>query len=91
MEDVLAVYHLPHDPLFPVICMDEANKQLVGEVRALLPVAPGRGRILDHEYVRHGVATLFVEVEPLAGRRHVEVTEQRTRQDLGSVHQDHAR
>ena len=81
MEDVLAVYQLPHDPLYPVVCMDESNKQLVGEVRAPIPAAPGRGRILDHEYVRPGVATLLVEVEPLAGRRHGEVTERRTRQD----------
>ena len=81
MEDVLAVYQLPHDPLFPVVCMDESNKQLVGEVHAPIAVAPGHGQILDHEYVRNGVATLFVEVEPLAGRRHVEVTERRTRQD----------
>lgn len=81
MEDVLAVYRLPHDPRFPVICMDESNKQLVGEVQAPIPAAPGHGQIVDHEYVRHGVATLFVEVTPLAGRRHVEVTERRTRQD----------
>jgi hypothetical protein len=54
---------------------------LVGEVTAPIPSAPGRGRIMDHEYVRNGVATLFVEIEPLAGRRHVEVTERRTRQD----------
>lgn len=81
MEDVLAVYRLAHDPRFPVICMDESSKQLVGEVRAPIPAAPGHGQIVDHEYVRHGVATLFVEVEPLAGRRHVEVTERRTRQD----------
>ena len=81
MEDVLAVYCLAHDPHFPVVCMDESSKQLVGEVRAPIPAAPGHGQIVDHEYVRHGVATLFVEVEPLAGRRHVEVTERRTRQD----------
>lgn len=81
MEDVLAVYQLPHDPRFPVVCMDESNKQLVGEVRAPIATAPGHGRILDHEYVRHGIATLFVEVEPLAGRRQVEVTERRTPQD----------
>jgi len=81
MEDVLAVYCLAHDPRFPVVCMDESSKQLVGEVRAPIPAAPGHGQIIDHEYVRHGVATLFVEVEPLAGRRHVEVTERRTRQD----------
>lgn len=81
MEDVLAVYRLAHDPRFPVICMDESSKQLISEVRAPIPAAPGHGQIVDHEYVRHGVATLFVEVEPLAGRRHVEVTERRTRQD----------
>lgn len=81
MEDVLAVYQLPHDPRYPVVCMDESNKQLVGEVHAPIPAAPGHGQILDQEYVRHGVATLFVEVEPLAGRRHGEVTERRTRQD----------
>ncbi|TAL43702.1 MAG: IS630 family transposase, partial [Salinibacterium sp.] len=81
MEDVLEVYRLPHDPRFPVVCMDESSKQLVGEVTAPIPLAPGRGRIMDHEYVRNGVATLFVEIEPLAGRRHVEVTERRTRQD----------
>ena len=81
MEDVLEVYRLPHDPSFPVVCMDESSKQMVGEVSTPIPLAPGRGRIVDHEYVRNGVATLFVEVEPLAGRRHVEVTERRTRQD----------
>lgn len=81
MEDVLTVYQLPYDPRFPVVCMDESSKQLVGEVQAPIPVAPGHGQILDHEYVRHGVAEIFVEVEPLAGRRHVAVTERRTRQD----------
>ena len=81
MEEVLTVYRLPHDPRFPVVCMDESSKQLVGEVRAPIPAAPGHGQIVDHEYVRHGVATLFVEVEPLAGRRHVAVTERRTRRD----------
>jgi hypothetical protein len=81
MEEVLTVYRLPHNPLFPVVCMDESSKQLVGEVHEPIPAAPGHGQIIDHEYVRHGVATLFVEIEPLAGRRHVAVTERRTRQD----------
>jgi hypothetical protein len=81
MEDVLEVYQLPHDPDFPVVCMDESSKQLVGEVAAPIPMAPGHGRIIDHEYVRNGVAEIFVEVEPLAGKRHVVVTERRTRKD----------
>jgi hypothetical protein len=81
MEDVLDLYHLPYDPRFPLICMDESNKQLVGEVAASIPGAPGRPLLVDHEYVRNGVAEIFLEVEPLAGRRHVAVTEQRTRKD----------
>jgi hypothetical protein len=81
MEDVLEVYRLPHDPRYPVVCMDESSKQLVGEVAAPIAMAPGHAEIIDHEYVRNGVATIFVEIEPLAGRRHVEITERRTRQD----------
>jgi hypothetical protein len=81
MEDVLDLYHLPYDPRFPLVCMDESNKQLVGEVTAPIPAAPGHARLVDHEYVRNGVAEIFLEVEPLAGRRHVAVTERRTRVD----------
>jgi hypothetical protein len=81
MEDVLDVYHAPYDPQFPLVCMDESNKQLVGEVHAPLPHAAGHGQINDHEYVRHGVAEIFLEVEPLAGRRHVDITERRTAKD----------
>jgi hypothetical protein len=81
MEDVLDVYHAPYDPLFPLVCMDESNKQLVGEVHDPLTPAPGRSQIIDHEYVRNGVAEIFLEVEPLTGRRHVEITAHRTRKD----------
>jgi len=81
MEDVLDLYHAPYDPQFPLVCMDESNKQLMGEVHAPLALAPGRGQIVDHEYVRHGVAEIFLEIEPLTGRRHVDITERRTRKD----------
>lgn len=81
MEDVLDVYQAPYDPLLPLVCMDESNKQLVGEVHAPIAPAPGHGQILDHEYVRNGVAEIFLEVEPLSGRRHVAITEHRTRKD----------
>ena len=33
MEDVLQTYLLPYDPSYPVVCFDEACKQLFGEVR----------------------------------------------------------
>ena len=81
MEDVLAVYHRPYDARFPQVCMDETSKQLVGETRTPLPAQPGRPRRIDYEYVRHGVRNLFLWVEPLTGRRHVQVTERRTKQD----------
>jgi hypothetical protein len=81
MEDVLDAYQSPYDPQFPIVCMDESNKQLVGEVHAPLPPAPGRGQIVDHEYVRNGVAEIFLEVEPLTGCRHVAITDHRTRKD----------
>ena len=81
MEDVLSIYELPYDPDFPVVCMDEASKQLIGEVVA--PTVPdvGKARRVDYEYVRHGTSNQFMFVEPLRGWRHVVVTEQRTMQD----------
>jgi len=78
MEDVLEVYHRPYNPDYPVVCMDESSKQLIGEVTEPIPAAPGHPLLKDDEYVRNGVAEIFLEVEPLAGRRHVEVTEHRT-------------
>ena len=81
MEDVLSVYCLPYDPTFPLVCMDESCKQLIGEVRTPIPAAPGQPVRYDDEYVRNGVAELFMFVEPLTGWRRVSVTEHRTRQD----------
>lgn len=81
MEDVLEVYHLAYDPAYPVVCMDESNKQMIGEVKQPIPCAPGQPARIDHEYVRNGVAEIFMEVEPLAGKRHIAVTEHRTRKD----------
>jgi hypothetical protein len=81
MADVLEVYHLPYDPDYPVVCMDESSKQLVGEVYEPIPCKPGHPKRMDDEYVRNGVAEIFMEVEPLAGRRHIAITERRTRKD----------
>jgi hypothetical protein len=81
MEDVLDVYERPYDPRRPQVCMDELHVQLVGETRTPLPVVPGRPARVDYEYVRHGTANLFLCVEPLAGRRHVQVTARRTKRD----------
>jgi transposase len=81
MEDVLTLYQRPLDPAHPVICMEETSKQLVGETRLALPVAPGQPQRQDYEYERHGVANLFLFSEPLTGWCGVQVTERRTRTD----------
>jgi hypothetical protein len=85
MEDVLEVYQRPYEPLRPLICMDETSKQLVGETRPPLPPAPGQTARYDAEYVRHGVANLFICSEPLRGKRSVRVRQQRTMQDWAHV------
>jgi|TARA_B100001964_G_scaffold200546_1_gene227599 transposase len=81
MEDVLDVYHRPYDPRRPVLCLDETCKQLVGETRQPLPVAPGCPARFHHEYVRNGVANLFMMLEPLTGQCHVRVSERRAMRD----------
>jgi hypothetical protein len=81
MEDVLEVYHRPHDERRPQVCMDELLKQLVRETRVPLPGTPGQVRRYDYEYERAGTANLFLFVEPLRGWRHVEVTAHRTKHD----------
>jgi hypothetical protein len=85
MEDVLEVYHRPYDPSRPVVCLDEASKQLIGETRTPLPAEPGQPERFDYEYVRNGTANLFLITEPLAGWRQVEVTERRTAVDFARV------
>lgn len=85
MEDVLEVYHRPFDPQRPQVCLDEASKQLVGEVAQPIPAEPGQPERFDYEYVRNGTANLFMLSEPLAGWRHVMVTERRTAKDFAEV------
>jgi hypothetical protein len=81
MERVLDVYKRPYDPLHPVLCMDESPRQLLRETRLPLPGKPGAVACYDYEYERCGVCNLFLAVEPLAGKRIIQVTEHRTKQD----------
>jgi DDE superfamily endonuclease len=80
-EEVLAVYQQPPDPQRPVVCLDETFQPLIGEVRKPLPTQPGVVERYDSVYVRNGVASLFLAFEPLAGWRHVAVTDTRKRGD----------
>jgi hypothetical protein len=88
MEDVLEVYTRPLDPQRPVVCVDEASKQLVADVTPAVPMQPGQPVREDYEYVRCGTANLFMIVEPLAGQRQVKVTDRRTNQDFAELLRD---
>ena len=82
MEDVLDLYAEPYDPDRPVVCFDETSTQLLADTRPPIPVQPGQPRRQDYEYRRAGTRNIFLTCEPLAGWRHVAITERRTMQDF---------
>lgn len=88
MEDVLEVYTRPRDPSRPLVCLDEATKQLVKETRTPIPMEPGRPARVDYEYERGGTANLFMIFAPLEGWRHVEVTQRHTAEDYAKILKD---
>ncbi len=81
MEMVLEIYKKPFDPLYPVVCMDESPKQLISETKTPIGASPGKPARHDYEYKRCGVCNIFMALEPLAGKRLVEIKERRTKQD----------
>jgi len=81
MESVLDVYKMPYDKAIPVVCMDESPKQLIKETRLPIKIKPGSDTKADYEYVRCGVANIFMANEPLAGKRFIKVTERKTKTD----------
>ena len=81
MEDILDIYEMPYNPEVPVVCMDEKPYQLLGETKEPLPMRPGDTQKTDSEYVRNGIYSIFVFVEPLGGVRHVSVRNWRTAVD----------
>jgi len=81
MEYVLDVYERPYDPNHPVVCFDERPCQLLGDVLMPIPMKPGRVERQDYHYKRNGTCVVLMAVEPLAGCRIVNVTEQKTKKD----------
>lgn len=88
MEDVLDQYEKPHDPAEPVICMDEQPYQLLDDARPPQRAAPGKIAKQDYEYRRCGTCSVFVAVEPTAGKRFVQARRHRTRADFARFVRD---
>ena len=81
MEDILDLYAADHPPDEPLVCMDEASKQLLRDVAAPAPAAPGRAAREDYQYERRGVQSLFCFLDPVRGWRRVEACDSRTAVD----------
>jgi hypothetical protein len=81
MEDVLDLYAQTHSDEEPLICMDEASKQLLRDVEESIPLSPGQPAREDYHYERRGVQALFMFFDPIRGWRRVEACDSRTRVD----------
>ncbi len=79
MEMVLDVYKRRFDPRFPVVCMDESPKQLIGETKIPILASAGAPAKYDYEYKRYGVCNICMACEPLAGTRMVKINERKTK------------
>jgi DDE superfamily endonuclease len=88
MEDVLTVYMRPRDADFPLVCFDEASKQLIADTREPILMKAGRPARADYEYERNGTANLFMFFAPLEGWRHIKVTGRRTAVDYAHALKD---
>jgi len=82
MYDVLDLYEENYDPKRPIVCLDEKPKQLIEDKRKPIPMKPGSPEKYDYEYIRNGIANIFMAVEFKAGKRVTQVTERRTMTDF---------
>jgi len=71
--------------------MDESPKQLISEKRTPIADSPGKPARHDYEYRRCGTCNIFLSWEPLAGRRHVKITERKTAKDWALFLEDIAK
>jgi len=81
MEEVLDVYQEQYDDRHPLICMDEASRQMLSDRSEPLAMKPGTPKRIDDKYERHGVRSLLMFYNPIDGWRRVGCRESRTRLD----------
>lgn len=81
MEDILDLYEARHSEDEPLICMDEAAKQLLRHDREPLPMSRGQPLREDYHYERRGVQAIFIFFDPHRGWRRVSTRDSRMRVD----------
>ena len=81
MEQILWLYSLPYDPLYPVVCFDERPCFLIGEVIVPLNPQPGQVAREHYAYTKNGSCCLPASIEPLTGKRLAHLELQRTKRE----------
>jgi len=81
METILALYALPYDPEYPVVCFDERPCFLIGDEVEPLALQSGQVRKEHYAYEKLGSCALLAAIEPLTGRRVAQVHPQRTKRE----------
>ena len=87
MERVLDYYEKPYNPNYPLLCFDERPCQLIDDVLQPMPMEAGKVKREDYHYKRNGTAVVLSAIEPLSGKRIVEVREQKTKKDYSEFMQ----
>lgn len=81
MEQILWLYALSYDPVYPVVCFDERPCFLIGDAVEPLALQTGRVRKEHYAYEKHGSCALLAAIEPLTGNRFAQVHAQRTKRE----------
>jgi hypothetical protein len=82
MEQILWLYALPYDPLYPVVCFDERPCFLIGDIVEPLAMQSGQVRKEHYAYSKHGSCALLAAIEPLTGNRLAQVHDRRTKKEF---------
>ena len=90
MEHLLALYALPYDPDYPVVCFDERPCFLIGDRVAPIALQSGKVQKEHYAYKKLGSCALLAAIEPLTGRRIAQVYERRTKKEFALFCQEMA-
>lgn len=82
MEQILWLYALPYDPLYPVVCFDERPCFLIDNVMQPIAMQPGQVRKEHYAYEKHGSCALLAAIEPLTAQRLAQVHARRTKKEF---------
>lgn len=81
MEQILHLYALEYDPLYPLVCFDERPCFLIGDVVCGLEMKAGQVARQHYAYEKNGSCALLMAIEPKTGERLAQVHAQRTKRE----------